>query len=295
MTINYQNRIDKQVKKMHDWVNVLQHQRRNRILELVRERGTCTIDELREELAVSAITLYRDLKSLDEDNLIRRVHGGVTLREPDPVSWRFPDRLETNAVAKERIGRAVAGWIREGTRIFLDASSTTYLMARQLSARGLPRLTLVTTSPGIPLLFEASPQIRTISTGGELHHTLNTYGGPIAMRVLEEMNFDAAYISCAGFSLTHGATTDSPVLVEVLRAVARRAREVVLLIDSSKFSRLSMMTSLRAAEITRIVTDDQAPPDVVCRVREAGVEVILIGPDSEVADEAGSREEVPDE
>lgn len=254
---------------------MLQHQRHSRILELVKTRNTCTLDELREQLGISSVTLYRDLRKLDESNLIRRVHGGVTLREPDPVSWRFPERLTANAAAKERIAQEAVMWVREGSGIFIDASSTTYFFARSLARRELAKLTLVTTAPGIPLLFESQPQIRTISTGGELHHTLNTYGGPITMRVLEEMNFDAAFISCAGFSLAHGATTDSPVLVEVLRGVAARAREIVLLMDSSKFTRVAMMTSLPARKITRIVTDDGAPEDLLRRIRDAGVEVIV--------------------
>jgi DeoR family fructose operon transcriptional repressor len=270
---------------------MLQHQRRHRILELVRERKTCTVDELRQELGISAITIYRDLRKLDEDDLIRRVHGGVTLCDPDPVNWRFADRLTTNAAAKERIGRAVAAWVREGSAIFVDASSTTYFFAQQVAQRGIPRLTLVTNSPGVPLLFEASPRTRIISTGGELHHTLNAYGGPIAMRVLEEMNFDSAFISCAGFNVTHGATTDSPVLVELLRGVARRAREVILLIDSSKFSKMAIMTSLRASEITRIVADDRVPRDSLRRMQDAGMEITLI--ESGAEEQGGSEEEEP--
>lgn len=270
---------------------MLQHQRHHRILELVGERKTCTVDELRQELGISTITLYRDLRKLDERNLIRRVHGGVTLRDPDPVKWRFADRLGSNAAVKERLGRAVAAWVREGSAIFVDASSTTYFFAQHLAQRGIPRLTLVTNSPSIPLLFEASPQTRIISTGGELHHTLNAYGGPVAMRVLEEMNFDAAFISCAGFNLTHGATTDSPVLVELLRGVACRAREVILLIDSSKFSGLAMMTSLRVNEIARIVTDDQVPRDVLRRLQDAGIDVSLIG--SGADGQASPAEETP--
>jgi DeoR family transcriptional regulator, fructose operon transcriptional repressor len=256
---------------------MLQHQRHARILEIVKQRQTCTLDELRAELDISPITLYRDLRKLDENNVIRRVHGGVTLREPDPISRRFPDRLSNHAAAKESIAQEAAELVREGSSVFLDASSTTYFLALRLAQRELPALTLVTTAPGIPLLFEARPQISIISTGGELHHSLNTYGGPITMRVLEEMNFGAAFVSCAGFSLTHGATTDSPMLAEVLRRVAARSREVVLLVDSSKFSRVGMMTSLRAKEITRIVTDGEAPDDLVHRLQDAGVEVIRTG------------------
>lgn len=254
---------------------MLQHQRRRRILDLVKNRKTCTVDELREELGISMITLYRDLRKLDEDNVIRRVHGGVTLREPDPVVSRFTDRLGLNAAAKDRIGETVATMVQEYSGIFVDASSTCYYFAQHLAQRSKSCLTLVTSSPSVPLLFEACSQIRTISTGGELHQLLNAYGGPIAMRVFEEMNFDAAFISCAGFDLAHGATTDSPVLVELLREAARRAREVVLLVDSSKFSRVAMMTSLRASEITRIVTDNEIRDDVRQRFLDAGIEVII--------------------
>ncbi len=256
---------------------MLKHERHQMIVELVKQKKTCTIDELCERLGVSAITLYRDLRTLDEDNVIRRVHGGVTLREPDPMIFRFADRLGINSAAKDRIGQTAAETVQEDSGIFVDASSSCYYFAQHLAQRRKSRLTLVTSSPSIPLLFESCPQIRAISTGGELHHTLNTYGGPIAMRVLEEMNFDTAYVSCAGFNLKHGATTDSPVLVEMLQGVARRANKVILLVDSSKFSRLAMMTSLRTSAITRIVTDDQICSDVVLRIMDAGIEVSIAG------------------
>ncbi len=259
---------------------MLQNQRRHRILELVRSRKTCTLDELRQELGISTITLYRDLKKLHENDEICRIHGGVTLRSPDRIVSRFADRLSVNAAAKERIGRAVAEWIQEGSGIFVDASSTTYFFAQQIAQRRIARLALATNSLSIPLLFEACPQIRVISTGGELERTLNAYGGPIAMRVLEEMNFDAAYVSCAGFNLKHGATTDSPMLVEMLRGVVRHARKVVLLIDSSKFSRVAMMTALHASEITQIVTDDEVPHDVLHRLQDSGVDVSMVASDT---------------
>jgi DeoR/GlpR family transcriptional regulator of sugar metabolism len=182
--------------------------------------------------------------------------------------------------------------VQENSGIFIDASSTCYCFAQYLAQRSDFRLTLVTSSPSIPLLFEACPQFRIISTGGELHQMLNAYGGPMAMRLLESMNFDSAFISCAGFDVAHGAKSDSPVLVEMLHSASMRAREIVLLADSAKFSRLAMMTTLRAKEITKIVTDRGIDNDILRRIQDAGIEVTIAG--SETTDSSSSPSETAD-
>lgn len=252
---------------------MLPHQRQKKIQELVQTRKSCTIEELREELGVSQVTLYRDLKELDEQGTIRRVHGGIVMPEAERIESRFSVRLQTNLANKEKIGRAVAALVQEGWVIFVDASTTCYLFARELAARQLSRLTLITNSPQLPLEFEAYPQIRVISTGGELLHELNAFAGPLAIELLSELHFDAAFVSCAGISFTHGATTDSPLLAEIIRKAASNSRQVHLLADSSKFQRQAMLTSLKVTDLDHIVTDSEAPEEAVGELRKGGVKV----------------------
>lgn len=255
---------------------MLPYQRQKKIRELVQTRKTCTIEELREELGVSQVTLYRDLKELDQQGVVRRVHGGIVMQEAERIESRFSVRLQIQLANKEKIGRAVAALAQEGWVIFVDASTTCYLFARELAARQFSRLTLITNSPQLPLEFEAYPRIRVISTGGELLHELNAFAGPLAIELLSELHFDAAFVSCAGISSSHGATTDSPLLAEIIRKAASNSREVYLLADSSKFTRQAMLTSLKVGDLDQIVTDGEVSEEAIRQLREGGVKVTVI-------------------
>lgn len=255
---------------------MIRQQRHARILEIVRERKACTVEELRKELDVSHVTLYRDLKELDRENVIQRVHGGVIYPVATRVESRFNVRLQTQTEQKTKIGRQAAERVEPGWAIFLDASSTCYLFARQLVARRVPGLTVVTNSPQIPLELEAHPDIRVISTGGELLHVLNAFAGPLTMELLFRLHFDAAFLSCGGITLADGATTDSPLLAEISKRAAAHSRHIYLLADSSKFTRRLMITGLELESIQHIVTDSGVSADQARRFRDRGVQFTVV-------------------
>lgn len=260
---------------------MLRQQRHDRILDVVKQRKVCSINDLRQELGVSQVTIYRDLKELQRENMVSRVHGGVSVPEVGPIESRFTIRLESQREAKERIARYEAEKVREGWAIFVDASSTCYVFAQALAARGLSRVTLVTNSPQIPVELQNSPQIQVISTGGELQHQLNAFAGPMALNQLASLHFDAAYLSAAGISASHGMTTDSPLLAEILRTVAAKSQRTNVLVDHTKFYRRGLITGLKINEADRVVTDSKVTDEIAQEFREAGVKLEVASAPSE--------------
>ncbi len=252
---------------------MLRQQRHDRILDVVKQRKVCSINDLRRELGVSQVTLYRDLRVLQQENMVSRVHGGVTVAETEPIESRFTIRLESQRDAKEQIGQYEAEKVCEGWAIFVDASTTCYLFARALAARGLSRVTLVTNSPQIPLEMQNCPQIEVISTGGELQHQLNAFAGPMALSQLASLHFDAAYLSTAGISASHGMTTDSPLLAELLRVVAAKSQRTNILVDHTKFHRRGLITSLSIGQANRVVTDSGVTEEIAEEFREVGAKL----------------------
>ncbi|MGH9338509.1 MAG: DeoR/GlpR family DNA-binding transcription regulator [Acidobacteriota bacterium] len=257
---------------------MLREERQERIVELVRERKTCSTTQLQTELDVSRVTLYRDLKDLGEKKLISRVHGGVLLGSNHRIETRFSVRLRTQTAPKERIGQYARELVNPGLVMFVDASSTCYIFVQQLLAMaGSPsRLTLVTNSPQIPLELEIQPHIRVISTGGELLHQANAFGGPLAVQLLSKLHFDAAFLSCAGISATTGATTNSPLLAEVLTMAASSSDKIHLLVDSSKFLKRGMLTALPLGRIHHIITDSGAPEEELAELSKVGTKVTVV-------------------
>jgi DeoR family transcriptional regulator of aga operon len=255
---------------------MLRQQRHTRILDVVKERKVCSINDLRRELGVSQVTIYRDLREMQLEKLVARVHGGVVIPETEQIESRFTVRLQAYRAEKERIAQYEAEKVCEGWAIFVDASSTCYLFALALAARGVARLTIVTNSPQIPMELESFPQIQVISTGGELQHQLNAFAGPLALNQLSALHFDSAYISAAGISASIGVTTDSPLLAEILTTINAISQRTTLLVDSSKFSRRAMVSSLRVEDLDRIVTDSNISEQTANEFRHAGVNLEIV-------------------
>jgi DeoR/GlpR family transcriptional regulator of sugar metabolism len=257
-------------------MTMLRQQRHDRILDVVKQRKVCSINDLRQELGVSQVTIYRDLKELQRENMVSRVHGGVSVPEVGPIESRFAIRLDSQREAKERIGRYEAEKVCEGWAIFVDASTTCFVFAQALAARGVGRVTLVTNSPQIPMEMQNSPQIQVISTGGELQHQLNAFAGPMALSQMASMHFDAAYLSAAGICASHGLTTDSPLLAEILRTVVAKSQRTNVLVDNSKFYRRGLISSLRVDQVDRVITDSKVTDEVAKEFQSAGTKLEIV-------------------
>lgn len=95
-----------------------QTQRHNGIIELVKQQGYVSTEELVEHFSVSPQTIRRDLNELAEQNLILRHHGGAALPSSS-VNTPWHDRKATQTEEKERIARKVAEQIPNGSTLFI--------------------------------------------------------------------------------------------------------------------------------------------------------------------------------
>ncbi|MGH9340783.1 MAG: hypothetical protein ACRD1R_14605 [Acidobacteriota bacterium] len=114
-----------------------------------------------------------------------------------------------------------------------------------------------------------------ISTGGELLHHVHAFGEPLAVELLSKLHFDAAFLSCAGFSAATGATTNSPLLAEVLTMAASSSNKLHLLVDRSKFAKRGVLTALPLDKIHHVITNTGAPEEALAELQEAGTKVTL--------------------
>lgn len=108
-----------------------QTQRHNGIIELVKQQGYVSTEELVEHFSVSPQTIRRDLNELAEQNLILRHHGGAALPSSS-VNTPWHDRKATQTEEKERIARKVAEQIPNGSTLFIDIGTTPEAVAHAL-------------------------------------------------------------------------------------------------------------------------------------------------------------------
>ena len=248
--------------------------RRSRLLELIRLRNFVALPDLAHELQVSESTVRRDLDFLEQAGTAKRTHGGVFYTGPSPKLAHFDLRQKTQWDKKKLIADAAAKLIEDGDTILLDGGSTTYELARLLSARPLQ---VVTNSLPVASLFTSSPSVDLVLIGGYVHTRTGVSLGPYANQMLRDLNVRRAVLSVAGIN-PNGYYNSNLLLVETERAMIEAADEVIVVADSSKFDRssLALLGPLDAIDV--LVVDNEIPDGWQRRLQDAGVKVIVANP-----------------
>lgn len=247
--------------------------RQDRLRDFVRQRGVVRVEEIVQELGVSPATARRDLDTLEAAGRIRRVHGGamsVETRLDEPL---FDDKAEVRAREKRRIAEAAARLLVPGETIYLDGGSTVLELARVLVDR--TDITVVTNSlRAAAELSGRGPAL--ILIGGELRRRSQTVVGAMTRLQLEHLQFTKAFMGTIGFSAAEGMTTTDPSEAYTKELVMQRAREVVLLVDSSKVGQDSAIRSGTLEDVDTLITDAGLTPSQERELRKAHKRIHLV-------------------
>jgi DeoR/GlpR family transcriptional regulator of sugar metabolism len=248
--------------------------RRNCVLELIRQRGFASLPALAQQLAVSESTVRRDLDFLERSGVAQRTHGGVFYTGPSPKLAHFDQRQSFNWDKKRRIAVSASRLIDDNDTILLDGGSTTYELAQLLVGRPLQ---VVTNSLPVANLFTSSENADLVLIGGYVHAKTGVSLGPYANQMLAGLNVRRAVLSVAGAS-QRGFYNSNLLLVETERAMMHAADEVIIVADSTKFSHTSLAHLCNLTDIDILVTDDELSPDWRDRLAAADVKLIIADP-----------------
>src|SRR4051794_31431487 len=246
--------------------NMLPAQRRQLILETIRDARGAGVVELAERFSVSEMTVRRDLGRLAEEGKLTRVHGGAVRDEP-PFAKIATERSEE----KERIGRTAAALVHDGQTIMVDIGTTTLELARQLRGR---RLTVITSNLAVvdELLPESS--IELVVLGGVVRRNYRSLVGMLAEDALGHLAADVAFLGASGIRSDLAVMDTTMVEVPIKRAMIAAAERTVLLADEAKFGMLGSVRICGPAEIGAVVTDAPAGHPGVVALEAAGVAVV---------------------
>jgi DeoR/GlpR family transcriptional regulator of sugar metabolism len=231
---------------------MLTAEREQKIIQLLRSSRVLSVSDLSLELGVSEATIRRDLQSMDERKLLQRVRGGATLHSLTQAEPIFSDKEGAHSEAKQRIARAALALVEDHDVIYLDGGSTLLCLAQLLEARR--DLTIVTNS----MMAAASlmnTSHRLIIVGGEFRAISRTLVGPLTAPVIQSLNISKAFMGTIGFSLGDGMTTTDPSEAFTKEQILRRANQVILLADSSKFGVPSFARSGKLEDVNILVTE----------------------------------------
>jgi DeoR family fructose operon transcriptional repressor len=217
--------------------------------ERLRTTGRVGIADAAAQLAVSEMTIRRDLKELEERGRATRVRGGALAVGPQA----FADRRRTATRAKAAIAEKLARMVPTTGAVALDASSTVMRLASSMAPAS--DLLVVTNGPDTFAALQAAAGVRPVLTGGELEPRTGSLVGPLACRAASQVATVRLFTSCAALDAPMGATETCLEEAEVKRAMVAVAGEVVLAVDASKLGTRAVAVSIELGDVDVLVTE----------------------------------------
>ncbi|MCD8260575.1 MAG: DeoR/GlpR family DNA-binding transcription regulator [Bacteroides sp.] len=252
---------------------MLAHQRREKILDLIREDGHAKVQELSRIFKVTEVTIRQDLERLEKEGCIRREHGGAVLKDMDSSVKSVSPLNQYHIEAKRAIALKAVSYIDNGDVIILDSGSTTTEIAKLLI--DYKNLTVITNALNIALILGVNPGIDLIVTGGEFKAPTLSLTGQKAVDFFNTIHVDKLFLATAGITLKAGLTYPSISDICVKRAMIESADKVFLVADSSKIG-LTFFASLGALSlIDCLITDSKISEEQIKWLDDNEVSYIL--------------------
>lgn len=252
---------------------MFQDQRREKILQLLQENGSCRVQELKELFKVSEPTIRGDLESLEKSGLITRQHGGAFINSLSSTNLPLTLPKRGNEDAKERIGRKAAEFVNNGDSIILDSGTTVTEMVKHLGDR--TGLNIVTNALNIALHLGMEPTNRVLVVGGEFKPPTLSLTGEKGLALFENLYVEKLFLATGGFSLEAGLTYPSFSDIALKRAMIASAKTVYLLADSTKLEKIQFASLGCVDKIKYLLTDSGIDPEYAKKLKAAGINVVI--------------------
>lgn len=251
---------------------MLPNQRRDKILELLKEDGSAKVIDLARIFKVTEVTIRQDLEKLEKEGLIVKEHGGAYLKDVEDQVRNFHLAQQENLEKKAVIAAKCMEYIENGDTIILDSGSTTTEIAKQL--KGLKKLTVITNALNIALILGAEPGIDVIVTGGEFKPPTLSLTGQKAADFFKGLNVQKLFLATAGISLKSGLTYPSISDLVVKKAMIEAADITYLVADSTKMGKSALASLGALSLIDYIITDPDIEEKHKAVFREHKIDVI---------------------
>ena len=254
---------------------MLPNQRREKILELLKEDGSAKVIDLARIFKVTEVTVRQDLEKLEKDGLVLREHGGAYLKNIEDQVRTFSLSHQDNMDKKELIAAKCLEFIESGDSIILDSGSTTTEIAKKL--KGFKNLTVITNAINIAMMLGTEPGIELIVTGGEFKPPTLSLTGQKAADFFKGINVQKLFLATAGLSLKAGLTYPSISDLVVKKAMIDAAETTYLVADSTKIGKSSFASLGALSLIDYIITDAGIESKYMEVLKENDIELIVAG------------------
>lgn len=248
---------DQRIKNMQDYI--LQHE-------------SVSLKELCDTFDLSMNTVRRYINEIAAETNIKKVYGGVRVQTPISTLPTFVERNQTHYHAKNMIAKKAAEFVNANDIIFIDSGTTTMHMLDYIPEQ-MP-VTVITNSYHIIHAAIERPKITLFSLPGMLDRRTLSFSGE-NFKFLDSLNIHKAFMACTGLTVHDGATNSFSSEYTNKKIAVRKAEQVYLLADSTKFGISTLMTYCPLSDINYVITEKMPAKQFTQCIEESGNSVVL--------------------
>jgi DeoR family transcriptional regulator of aga operon len=249
-------------------------ERRMLIMKELDLKGQVNVISLSQALGVSEVTIRNDLSRLEQKNLLVRARGGAMKADRVAVDFNLSDKKKLHYKEKLLIGKAASTLIENGDTIILDSGTTTMEIIRHLSA--FESLTVITNALNLVNTLAEQEKINIIVPGGFLRRNSLSLVGTTAEESFKNYFCDKLFLAVDGFNTTHGLSTPNVEEAHLNRVMISIAKQVIVVMDSSKFHKRSFAFIAPLSAVDIVITDSGIPAEDQKKLENAGVKVMIV-------------------
>ena len=228
--------------------------------------------ELKNLFNVSEVTLRKDLRYLENKNLLIRSRGGAMLSVKVGADLSVKKRMVLNLDLKKSIAFEAQSLIKEGDTIILDSGTTLMQLASHLEK--IRKLTVITNALDIAIRLSEFNHLKIIVPGGIFRKKSNSLVGVTAVENFQIFRADKYFVSADGID-REGLFTSNLEEGQIAKIIMSNAKENIVLIDSSKFDKKGIINFAPLSKIHTLVTDQNIPEDYLNHFNEMVIKVIM--------------------
>lgn len=229
--------------------------RQKYILECLQKKESVTRSELVEKLGVTAMTIGRDLKQMEEKGLLLRARGGATLPNYLVEETLYEKKKTRNLEAKQHIAMEATKMIHDGMTVLLDAGTTTFAIAEALKKKTFSHLTVITGDLRIGTYLYTNHGIHVILLGGEILPETGASSGTFAAQQIKNYIINLAFIGTSALTEHWEVVVPTESKATYKRAVIKSSEKAILVTDRSKFGERKLYRAAELKDFYRIITD----------------------------------------
>ena len=247
--------------------------RHQKIIDILNEKKDVTVQYLSAELNISAVTIRKDLRMLENKKLLYRNHGGATLSKPFVNDSHVNVKEFINAKEKSAIGKEAARIINDDQYIIIASGTTVLAFARQINPSN--RITIVTSALNVAIELVNKDNVEVLQLGGYIRKSSNSAIGHYSELILKETACSKLFLSVDGIDLDYGLSSSNALEAHLNQQMIESSEEVIVLVDSSKFGKRSFGRICGLDNVDHIITDKSISKEIADRIIDLGIKLTI--------------------